>query len=232
MSEVFTFDYVLDYAKRGLPAALFVRLCEDRVADQEPTWHEYGVLGHMHAVYSAATQLFQMTGMDIRAAAALHDIGKFQNLKRAFSLVDRTGSPGNAYYNHEAVSADFAQGAGLQLADCLTIRLHHFAYLSIKDQSLIIKLRGDQENFLRWMLLCAADAVGKGWTPAQREQRSQIAEKFERLSAIFHYDRNNTVLLTALAAVREWELPEVPVFTGRQTHSQPAEVRQPTPRFN
>ena len=205
---------ILDYAEQKLSRALYLLLLRDEPAPHAPKYHQYGVLGHMAAVVIAAERLYEATGEDVRQAALYHDIGKIRKFPDAVALFAQGLDPGLSYRKHESWSARIADGiaVGMHARDLQIIREHGLAY-SAKPATIVRRLANDPALIRRWMLLCAADAVGKGWTEVQRQQRPQIAASYSIVAELSGISADDPILKTAVAAILDWELPQVPRFT-------------------
>lgn len=206
---------ILDYASDKLTRGLYLLLLRDDPAHHAPKWHKCGILGHIAAVVAAARQLASETGEDVVRLALYHDIGKIRNFPDAIALVAQDLDPVPAYRNHESWSARIAAGISpMHYRDRQIIREHALGYTG-RPVTIVNRFEGEPDVIRRWMLLCAADAVGKGWTPDQCLQRPEVAQRFEAVATLCGIPASDRILTAALAAVWEWQLPPVPRFTDR-----------------
>ena len=209
-------EYLLKHARtvvKGFPLKL---LLEDDPKYHAPMWHVHGVLGHAYNVWHAAQRFKEICGQDVTAMAVMHDICKFEGFPEAVAIVAKGGIPDIAYVGHEGASGHFAaEHSFLPAADITSMSIHHHAYLGSRPYDIVQALGSEKEAVLRWILLCACDAAGKGFTPAQIAQRPAIADKFRNTARLVGIDANDDALIAACAAVTTWDaLPreQIPSF--------------------
>lgn len=201
-----TIEEVTAYASGVLSRAAYERLLADNPADHAPKWHVFGLLGHIVNTIEAATQLEKRVSIDFDLVrlATLHDIGKVKQFLVAVRRVDAGEDPARAFMMHENRSADYAQKVlGLCDEEVAAIKWHELAYQARPE--IVASKLVSEGAFRKWMLLCAADAVGKGWTVAQREQRPEIAERFDEAARLLGIMPEDRAIQVACEAVRTWQ---------------------------
>jgi hypothetical protein len=191
---------ILVFARMRLTTLEFERFMRDDPLDHAPAWHELGVYGHIQAVYRAAEQLSNLTHLNIRKMALNHDIGKIPMFSDAVASRDKGYDPIGVYDNHEKVSAQLAAASHLSLSERRAITIHHWAYNGASVRK-IINFLEDEFTVRRWILLCAADAQGKGWTDKQIEQRPVLAQKLQDVALAVGMPADGSELQAAIAAV-------------------------------
>lgn len=208
----YTFEWLLQLGRRKLTPPLFDTLLRDYPEHHAPKWHVYGVLGHAYAVIEAAKELKKITQVDVIAEAVLHDAGKLSQFPRALGEYAR-GERIRAYRNHESLSADIAHHQGLPPESVSAIRHHGLAYQLTRIENLYRKL-GTKEAAIKWLVLCAADAAGKGFPEGQKEDRGEkIPQQFRGIAAIVGIDPDDPLLTICCEAVTSWPPPQIPKFT-------------------
>ena len=149
----------------------------DSVEDHDSKWHEFGVLGHIEKVIDNARRIKEFTGIDIIKVAVWHDIGKFIVRKEK---KDKQGSFN--FKGHEEASAVYLQNNSDFSEEELFLVANHGVIRGKSTVEEIITLcRDDKQLIAKLILLCAADTSGKGFPPAQKVQRHELAPKFAQL---------------------------------------------------
>jgi hypothetical protein len=196
-------SFLLDYAKRVLSKNEMQKLLANNPYHHAPLWHVHGVLGHAWSVIRTAEKLSAVSGHNIVPLAALHDVGKIAQFPAALDLFFKGEDPAPAYAGHEQTSADLAKDFVTPI-ECKVIGIHHLAYRDVPAEKVVQHLGGDPKTIYMWMLLCAADAVGKGFTPNQKLQRPTIPEKFKQVAKLVHIPENDPTLVVSSAAALSW----------------------------
>jgi len=200
---------LLEEARRYLHGRTLSLLLKDLPEHHAPRWHVHGLLGHMHNVIVAAKRLSDRTKIDVVSAAAFHDIGKIHQFPKALRAFEAGQDSGDAYVAHEQLSATIAQRNKLGKLRCAIIGAHQHAYNQAKPATILKKVGctpgQDLIGLKCWMVLCAADAVGKGFTPDQILQRPLVAEKFRELADIACMRSGDRTLSLCCEAVESWE---------------------------
>jgi len=207
-------EEVVAYASGALSRAAHERLLADDPRDHAPKWHVYGLLGHMYAVIEAAKRIEQRLELDFDLVrlSALHDIGKIKQFPEACRLVDAGQGTNRLYVGHENRSAGYAlKVLCLPGDDVAAIKWHGLAYQARPET--IAQHLGSEGAFLKWMLLSAADAVGFGWTEAQKAGRPKTAERFEEAASLLGAMPDSRALQVACDAVRTWQPVDPLEFT-------------------
>lgn len=170
------FDDLLNFARKSMTPRLYQRFLKDDPQDHAPSWHEYGLLGHMQSVWVVAKELTMISQVDIRRIALLHDAGKIRQFGNAVRMRRAGLEPHHAYVGHEHQSARIAAQNGMSDMDQRVIAIHHWIYLGAGATKITDYLLRDQESVKKWLLLCAADARGKGWTENQKIQKPGLEQ--------------------------------------------------------
>lgn len=207
-----SFDTVLEYADSVLTRDESRILRDDDRAHHAPEWHVFGVLGHTWSVIESAKILAEECGLDITELAAIHDLGKINRFPRALRLVRRGEDPASAYRGHEHDSAVEAAHLGFDELDCAVVEIHNAAYNGTRASVILRKLRHDPIAVQKWLLLCAADAAGKGWTEAQTRQRPLIAQRFKSVAEQVGLTEHHPVVFQAIRAASSWNPVTPPSF--------------------
>ncbi len=138
-----------------------------------PAYHSFSVLRHIRLVIIAAERIRGMCGVDARDAAVYHDLGKL----RMFATCDVRDA--DKFDGHEARSAEMAEADGISEAAVFAIRNHDAAYrkdIAFDPSRFVALAPGDVEKLRQLVVICAADAAGKGFrAPGSIKQRPQIA---------------------------------------------------------
>lgn len=196
-------------ARNRLRGRDLAMLLQDRPEHHAPAWHIHGILGHIFNVIVAAERLKEMTGVDVIDAATLHDIGKIYQFPAALKRFQAGQDGSTEYLGHEQLSASVAKRHGLGSMHRAVIDAHQHAYTQARPRTILKKLDClTRENPIAvkcWLVLCAADAVGKGFTPNQIIQRPQIAQKFREVAETAQLSSNNKTLRICCEAVERWE---------------------------
>jgi hypothetical protein len=154
----------------------------DRAEDHDPTWHEFGVLGHVQKVFECSVQIRDMTGIDIVKVALWHDIGKFVEgvrIPSGLSLQDFS------FKGHETRSEEYLRkhkGTSFTEEELFLVKSHGVIRGSSSVEEIVRLCNGDRDLLKKLVFLCAADTAGKGHTPKQDEQRKQLAPKIFALA--------------------------------------------------
>ena len=201
--------FLIKEAKRQLDLQQLSLLLQDRPEYHAPKWHVHGVLGHIYNVIVAAERLGHLTSVDIVNAAIFHDIGKIHQFPRALKAFESGQDGSIKYLAHEQLSATIAARNRLNRNDCAIIGSHQHAYDQARVTTILKKIGCEPGKspamFKRWMVLCAADAVGKGFTPEQAKQRPFIAMKFREVADVIGLRIDDRVLSTCCEAAEFWE---------------------------
>lgn len=214
--QLFAFGFLLDTARKHLtPELCALFLSNTPGKDSRYPW--FGLIGHLYAVYTLAKRLGENTSLDIRTLATLHDIGKLFQYEEAVRTLRETLEPVRLFEDHETRSAEYAKGLGLSDGECLIIRHHNLAFNSMHPTGIVWRLKKRQKLVRKWILLCAADAVGQGplSDPERQERRAFVAGKFRDVAGLVEIPANDSVLKAALEALATWDPPEIPDFSGR-----------------
>ena len=151
-----------------------------------PKYHEFSLLEHLRRVCVAAERINEATGVDVRLAAALHDVAKVEMFPRVARGANEAMLRGTLasfkfhYISHERDSAEIAHDEGADERAIWLVANHDASYRGnlATPEKLIAFCDGDQVLLAELMAICAADAVGKGWPEAQQAQRLAIADRF------------------------------------------------------
>lgn len=208
-----TIQDIISYARRVLAPEVFEVFLRNDPKHHAPIYHELGLLGHIYAVMEIAKKLTQITGLDVTELAYYHDLGKIPRFPQALSLVGKGLNPAPAYRAHETTSARMAREAGeLTQTEVRVIKFHGLAYQA-RPGTIIERLNHHERSVAQWLVLCAADIIGKGRTDPQNMERLAVARKFQEVAGMVWPEGEESHLLHHCnLAVYNWPLPRTPSF--------------------
>ena len=163
----------------------------------EPNWHQFSLIGHTIQSVEFAFYLQVLTGIDVTREALLHDVGKLKQFGDAM----RNGRS-VSFIGHEQVSARIVREIGMGREFQLLVRHHDVSYRHRPDRVLGHVCSGNKQLLTKLLILATADTVAKGWTEAQRQQRPEVAAKFQQVCK--HAELESTLAPILTEAILNW----------------------------